>query len=223
MLLPQPVSPTMPSVSPCSTSNETPSTAFTAPIWRWKITPRLIGKCLTRSRTSIRASSLARLRSGRSGRRAAALELVVGVAVARGGSSSTSTRCAPAGAVASPRDRHAGVRLGRGGGHPPANRVAAGLDAVPDLRCAPRARAGTPTMWPAPPSTGASCGSTRLWASRTYGQRGWKWQPLGRWIRLGGRPEIGTSSSSRGLSRRGIELQQTPGVRMLRDCGRSRR
>ncbi len=58
------------------------------------------------------------------------------------------------------------------------------------------------------PSTGESLGSTRLWASRTYGQRGWKWQPLGRLMRLGGRPEIGTSSSPRGLSSRGIELSR---------------
>ena len=33
VLLPQPVSPTMPSVSPRITSNDTPSTACTAPIW----------------------------------------------------------------------------------------------------------------------------------------------------------------------------------------------
>ena len=56
VLLPQPVSPTMPSVSPRITSNDTPSTACTAPTCRWKMIPRVIGKCLTRSRTSISAS-----------------------------------------------------------------------------------------------------------------------------------------------------------------------
>src|ERR1700743_2926192 len=65
VLLPHPVSPTMPRVSPSLTSKETPSTAFTAPIWRWKITPRLIGKCLVRSRTSTRlVIALGVLRSG---------------------------------------------------------------------------------------------------------------------------------------------------------------
>src|SRR4051812_25304718 len=49
--LPQPVSPTRPSVSPSMMSNDTPSTACTAPIWRWNRIPRVIGKCLTRSRT----------------------------------------------------------------------------------------------------------------------------------------------------------------------------
>ena len=56
VLLPQPVSPTIPSVSPRITSNDTPSTACTAPTWRWKRIPRVIGKCLTRSRTSTSAS-----------------------------------------------------------------------------------------------------------------------------------------------------------------------
>ena len=45
----------------------------------------------------------------------------------------------------------------------------------------------------------------RLCDSRTNGQRGWKAQPVGRVISDGGRPSIGTSSSSRGESSRGIE------------------
>ena len=55
------------------------------------------------------------------------------------------------------------------------------------------------------PGTGSSVGSTRRWRSRTYGQRGWNEQPLGSAIRLGGRPGIGTSGSSRGRSSRGID------------------
>src|SRR6266516_7937770 len=43
---PQPDSPTSPSVSPRRSVNETPSTAFTAPTWRLKKTPRRIRKCL---------------------------------------------------------------------------------------------------------------------------------------------------------------------------------
>ena len=53
--LPQPDSPTIPSVSPRRTSNDTPSTARTAPTWRWS-RPWRIGKCLTRSRTSTSTS-----------------------------------------------------------------------------------------------------------------------------------------------------------------------
>lgn len=41
--LPQPDSPTMPSVSPAARSNETPSTAFTAPTCRRKRTPCVSG------------------------------------------------------------------------------------------------------------------------------------------------------------------------------------
>src|SRR5690348_3165209 len=58
VLFPQPLSPTMPSVSPRITSNETPSTARTAPYCFWKITPWVSGKCLTRSRTSTSGSPL---------------------------------------------------------------------------------------------------------------------------------------------------------------------
>src|SRR5438105_13980261 len=43
VLLPQPDSPTRPSVSPCLIANDTPSTARTVPTWRWKI-PLVIGK-----------------------------------------------------------------------------------------------------------------------------------------------------------------------------------
>ena len=49
--LPQPDSPTMPSVSPASTANETPSTARTMAPARPN-RPDLMGKCLTRPFTS---------------------------------------------------------------------------------------------------------------------------------------------------------------------------
>src|SRR5262245_39531265 len=49
--LPQPDSPTSPSVSPGNTENEMPSTANTEPCRRPKA-PRRTGKCLTRSTTS---------------------------------------------------------------------------------------------------------------------------------------------------------------------------
>src|SRR4051812_49126212 len=61
------------------------------------------------------------------------------------------------------------------------------------------------TLCSGSPGSGSSIGSIRLWLSRRYGQRGWKEQPLGGLIRLGGRPGIGTSGASRGTSRRGIE------------------
>ena len=64
VLLPQPVSPTMPSVSPRRTSSETPSTAWTAPSPRPR-TPRDSGKCLTRSRISTRLSGRAHRRAAR--------------------------------------------------------------------------------------------------------------------------------------------------------------
>src|SRR6267143_4829351 len=44
--LPQPDSPTRPSVSPFSTKKSMPSTARTAPIWRWKMIPCVSGKCI---------------------------------------------------------------------------------------------------------------------------------------------------------------------------------
>ena len=50
--LPQPDSPTSPSVSPRLTANETPSTACTAPTLRWKMMPCVSGKCMTRLLTS---------------------------------------------------------------------------------------------------------------------------------------------------------------------------
>ena len=50
--LPQPDSPTIPSVSPRRTSKLMPSTACTAPTWRWR-NPARIGKCLTRPSTSM--------------------------------------------------------------------------------------------------------------------------------------------------------------------------
>jgi len=42
----------MPRVSPRRRSKLIPSTARTAPICRWKTTPRVIGKCLTRFSTA---------------------------------------------------------------------------------------------------------------------------------------------------------------------------
>src|SRR5258705_844597 len=50
--LPQPDSPTTPSVSPLWSLRLTPSTAWTAPMRLWKTMPLVIGKCLTRSRVS---------------------------------------------------------------------------------------------------------------------------------------------------------------------------
>src|SRR6185312_5293680 len=44
------------------------------------------------------------------------------------------------------------------------------------------------TSWPGSPGTGSRLGSIRVWDSRAYGHRGWKKHPLGRLIRLGGRP-----------------------------------
>ena len=56
VVLPQPDSPTTPSVSPFLTVRSTPSTARTAPTVCLK-TPALIGKCLTRPSTRSKASS----------------------------------------------------------------------------------------------------------------------------------------------------------------------
>src|SRR4051812_32172748 len=50
--LPQPDSPTMPSVSPRRSWMSTPSTAWTAPVLVLKTMPWVIGKCLTRLRVS---------------------------------------------------------------------------------------------------------------------------------------------------------------------------
>ena len=52
VVLPQPLSPTRPSVSPRAIVKSTPSTAFTSPTLRLNITPSVIGKCLARPRTS---------------------------------------------------------------------------------------------------------------------------------------------------------------------------
>src|SRR6185295_2512163 len=49
--LPQPDSPTRPSVSPFSTKKSMPSTARTAPTWRWKMIPCVSGKCILRACT----------------------------------------------------------------------------------------------------------------------------------------------------------------------------
>src|SRR6185369_5412559 len=50
--LPQPDSPTMPSVSPRRSWRSTPSTARIAPDFVFRTTPCVIGKCLTRLRVS---------------------------------------------------------------------------------------------------------------------------------------------------------------------------
>src|SRR6478609_3610759 len=56
--LPQPDSPTSPSVSPGYRSKETPSTALTAPIFFLNRMPRVSGKCLTMSLTCRTGSEL---------------------------------------------------------------------------------------------------------------------------------------------------------------------
>src|SRR5438105_2996746 len=52
--LPQPDSPTRPSVSPFSTKKSIPSTARTAPTCRWKMIPCVSGKCIFKALTSRR-------------------------------------------------------------------------------------------------------------------------------------------------------------------------
>ena len=54
--LPQPDSPTTPSVSPSRTVKEIPSTAFTAATCFWKTIPRVTGKYFSRSSTTSRSS-----------------------------------------------------------------------------------------------------------------------------------------------------------------------
>src|SRR5574337_548467 len=56
VVFPEPDSPTRPSVSPRRIANETPSTAFTAPIWRCTMNPLVMGKYFTNLRTSKRMS-----------------------------------------------------------------------------------------------------------------------------------------------------------------------
>src|SRR5580692_1766858 len=56
VVLPDPDSPTSPSVSPRLMSNETPSTALTSATWREK-TPAMMGKYFSRSRTATRVSA----------------------------------------------------------------------------------------------------------------------------------------------------------------------
>src|SRR5437867_6926756 len=51
---PHPDSPTRPSVSPFSTKKSIPSTARTAPTWRWKMIPCVSGKCIFSAETSRR-------------------------------------------------------------------------------------------------------------------------------------------------------------------------
>ena len=122
-----------------SRRSETPSTACTAPTWRWKMIPRVIGKCLTRSRTSTSGSLMP-----------APLELD---AVARG----------LPGQLARPQLR-------------------------PDLPARPAVeQAGDPMAGLVRQRLELRARRARC-RSRTYGQRGWNEQPLGRVIRLGGRP-----------------------------------
>ena len=65
--MPQPDSPTRPSVSPSRMSNDTPSTACTAPTCLLEARrPRVSGKCLTTSRTSTSGRSRGRLERLRS-------------------------------------------------------------------------------------------------------------------------------------------------------------
>ena len=54
--LPQPDSPTTPSVSPSWSANDTPSTAFTEATSFWKTIPRVTGKCFLRSWTTSSSS-----------------------------------------------------------------------------------------------------------------------------------------------------------------------
>ena len=54
--LPQPDSPTTPSVSPSRSANETPSTALTEATSFWKTMPRVIGKCFFRFSTTSSSS-----------------------------------------------------------------------------------------------------------------------------------------------------------------------
>src|SRR5579859_4253816 len=61
VVLPQPDSPTRPSVSPARTARSIPSTARTAPMRRLKMMPRVIGKCFCNPVTSSRFSLTKRL------------------------------------------------------------------------------------------------------------------------------------------------------------------
>ena len=176
--LPQPDSPTMPSVSPRITSNETPSTARTAPIWRWKHA-RADREVLHEVADLDRAS-----------RRSCGLGLASGAA--SGGSSSALASARPSRGSASgaspPRERVALVRLQRLPDRAPLGARQQARHRVPrvaldrlergSIPCAPRAR------------TGSADGMS---------------SPTAAVISDGGRPAIGTSSSSRGGSRRGIE------------------
>ena len=57
VLLPQPLSPTSPSVSPRRRTKSTPSTAFTVPTVWLRIAPRVTGKCLVSARASSTTAS----------------------------------------------------------------------------------------------------------------------------------------------------------------------
>src|SRR5256885_1541380 len=59
--LPHPDSPTRPSVSLFSTKKSIPSTARTAPTWRWKMIPCVSGKCILSALTSRRFLPLSKV------------------------------------------------------------------------------------------------------------------------------------------------------------------
>ena len=52
VVLPQPLSPTSPNVSPRRTVKSIPSTAFTSPTLRFMMIPSVIGKCICNALTS---------------------------------------------------------------------------------------------------------------------------------------------------------------------------
>ena len=161
VVLPQPDSPTTPSVSPLRTERSTPSTARTAPTVCLK-TPALIGKCLTSPSTRSSASS----------------DAITG-------------ESSGAGLWSHPRPVSAPPR--RCSSSPPPTQ--------------PRRRRRAPR--PAPPRSGSAstCGAlSPIWRSsgmsvrhgsrpRENVQRGWKAQPGGGAIMLGGCPGIGCSHS----------------------------
>ena len=91
--LPEPDSPTMPSVRPCCSSKLTPSTARTSPTWRRNTTPLVSLNVLTRSRTCSTTGPIAgRLRVG--GRLGGDAVDVGGAAPLRPGRCGCTPRCA---------------------------------------------------------------------------------------------------------------------------------
>ena len=195
--LPQPDSPTRPSVSPFMTSKEMPSTACTAPTLRWMMMPLVSGKCLTRSRTSISGSPPPGAGAPPEGLVTVSLMLPGPPRTRRPGRERR--RCRP---LLGPPTLRPPRRASRRRGRRPATCPRAG----PPRACgACRDRAGRRPGGARLSCTASSGGSMVMWSGFTYGQRGWNEQPPGRLISDGGRPAIGTSSSSRGESSRGID------------------